>query len=79
MTALATLITAWAAVYGYVCAYSLLLYRERRADREYLAFGMIAGGMTVYAIGQALFVQADGFAEAAAAMRVNTLILVLSP
>ena len=55
---LATVIIAWAAVYAYVCAYFCTLYGRRRTERTYLSFGLLAGSLSVYAIGAALLVDA---------------------
>lgn len=65
MSPLATLTVAWTAVYAYLCAYYCVLYARRRADREYLAFGLLSGAMAVYALGSALFFDADSIARAA--------------
>ncbi len=65
MSPLATLTVAWTAVYAYLCAYYCVLYARRRAEREYLAFGLLSGAMAIYALGSALFFDADSVAQAA--------------
>ena len=64
MSPLGTLTVAWTAVYAYLCAYYCVLYVRRRAEREYLAFGLLSGGMAVYALGGALLIDADSVARA---------------
>jgi len=70
---LATVIVAWAAVYGYVCAYFCGLWgQSRRADdREYLAFGLLAGALAIYSLGAALMASADSLTEGAFALRMK--------
>ncbi len=65
MSPLATLTVAWTAVYAYLCAYYCVLYARRRAEREYLAFGLLSGAMAVYSLGAALFFDAESVAQAA--------------
>jgi signal transduction histidine kinase len=62
---LATVIIAWAAVYAYVCAYFCTLYGRRRTERTYLSFGLLAGSLSIYAIGAALLVDARVVEESA--------------
>jgi signal transduction histidine kinase len=52
-------------VYAYLCAYYCVLYARRRAEREYLAFGLLSGAMAVFALGAALAMDADSIARAA--------------
>lgn len=77
MSPLATLIVAWAAVYGYVCAYYCALHALRRTDREYLAFGLFAGAQSVYAVGQVAYVSAETLSESAQAMRLLSVGVVV--
>ncbi|MDB4988775.1 MAG: Flagellar sensor histidine kinase FleS, partial [Myxococcaceae bacterium] len=65
MSPLATLTAAWTAVYAYLCAYYSVLYARRRAEREYLAFGLLSGAMAIYTLGGCLFVDATSLAQAA--------------
>jgi signal transduction histidine kinase len=65
MSPLATLSAAWTAVYAYLCAYYSVLYARRRAEREYLAFGLFSGAMAVYALGACLYTDASSLAQAA--------------
>jgi signal transduction histidine kinase len=58
MSPLGTMIVAWSAVYGYVCLYFILFWMSRRTDREYLAFGLLSGSLSVYAIARALRIDA---------------------
>jgi len=71
MSPLATLSIAWTAVYAYLCAYYCALYARRRADREYLAFGLLSGAMAVYALGAALHADAASLAQAASAQEAQ--------
>jgi signal transduction histidine kinase len=64
MSPLATLCAAFTAVYAYLCAYYSLLYVRRRAEREYLAFGLLSGAMAVYALGAGLYVDASSLHKA---------------
>ena len=65
MSPVATLTAAWTAVYAYLCAYYSVLYARRRAEREYLAFGLLSGAMAIYALGSCLYVDAASIAQAA--------------
>jgi signal transduction histidine kinase len=65
MSPLATLTAAWTAVYAYLCAYYSVLYARRRAEREYLAFGLLSGAMAIYALGGCLYLDAISLAQAA--------------
>jgi signal transduction histidine kinase len=60
---LATVIIAWSAVYGYVCLYFSLLWLRRRTDREYLAFGLLAGSLCVYGVANAMVLSAERFED----------------
>jgi signal transduction histidine kinase len=71
MSPLATLSVAWTAVYAYLCAYYCVLYARRRAEREYLAFGLLSGAMAVYTLGAALLVDANSLARAAHAQQLE--------
>jgi signal transduction histidine kinase len=71
MSPLATLAVAWTAVYAYLCAYYCVLYVRRRAEREYLAFGLLSGSMAIYALGAALFTDAESLAKAAHAAELQ--------
>ena len=64
MSPLATLCAALTAVYAYLCAYYSLLYARRRAEREYLAFGLLSGAMAVYALGACLYADAASLRKA---------------
>ena len=70
---LATVIIAWAAVYAYVCAYYCILSSRRRSARVYLAFGLLAGALSVYAVGAALVADAEVVEEAVFGMRLKLL------
>jgi signal transduction histidine kinase len=65
MSPLATLTAAWTAVYAYLCAYYSVLYARRRAEREYLAFGLLSGAMAIYSLGACLYLDATSLAQAA--------------
>jgi signal transduction histidine kinase len=71
MSPFATLSLCWTAVYAYLCAYYSALYARRRTEREYLAFGLLAGAMAIYALGAALYVDATSLARAADAQQVQ--------
>ena len=71
MSPLATLCAAWTAVYAYLCAYYSLLYARRRAEREYLAFGLLSGAMSVQALGACLHLDATSIAQAAHAQELG--------
>ncbi len=71
MSPLGTLTVALTAVYAYLCAYYCVLYVRRRAEREYLAFGLLSGGMAIYALGAALLIDADSLARAAHAQELQ--------
>ena len=58
MSALATTIVAWAAVYGYMGIYYTVLFGLRRRGAEYLWFGLMNGACAVYAIGGAVLTEA---------------------
>ncbi|MET0339825.1 MAG: ATP-binding protein [Polyangiales bacterium] len=70
MSAFGPLSAAWTAVYAYLCAYYCVLYARRRAEREYLAFGLLSGALAIYALGSHLWHQADSLAQAAHAEEV---------
>jgi len=70
MSPLATICSAWAAVFLYLCAYYGVLHARRRTDREYLLFGLLCGAMGVYALGSALRLSASSLAQAASAERI---------
>ena len=78
MSPLATLSIAWTAVYAYLCAYYCALYARRRADREYLAFGLLSGAMAVYALGAALHADAGSLAQAASAQELQFLGMLVA-
>jgi signal transduction histidine kinase len=71
MSPLATLTAAWTAVYAYLCAYYSVLYARRRAEREYLAFGLLSGAMAIYALGGCLYVDATSLAQATYAQELQ--------
>ena len=71
MSPLATLSAAWTAVYAYLCAYYSVLYARRRAEREYLAFGLMSGAMAVYALGGCLYIDATSLAQAVSAQELQ--------
>jgi signal transduction histidine kinase len=71
MSPLATLSAAWTAVYAYLCAYYSVLYARRRAEREYLAFGLLSGAMAIYALGGCLYVDATSLAQATYAQELQ--------
>jgi signal transduction histidine kinase len=71
MSPLATLSLAWTAVYAYLCAYYCVLYARRRAEREYLAFGLLSGAMAVSALGASLLHDAESTARAAHALELE--------
>jgi len=71
-------ILAWSAVYAYVCAYFLLVYGRRRSDREYLSFGLLAGAFAVYALASALLTSAETPRDAAFAMKVGAVGLLVA-
>lgn len=52
-------------MYAYLCAYYSVLYARRRAEREYLAFGLLSGAMAIYALGSCLYIDASSLAQAA--------------
>ncbi len=60
---LAAIIDAWVGVYGALAIYYALLYARRRSGREYLAFSGLSGGLTVFALGASLNVEASDIAE----------------
>ncbi|MBX3247909.1 MAG: hypothetical protein KF901_12080 [Myxococcales bacterium] len=77
MSTLATLHLLWAAVYGYLCAYHLVLYGRRRDEREYLAFALLTAGFSVLTVGNALHVDADTLAGGTLAVRVGNVALTV--
>lgn len=77
MSPLATLILASCAVYGYVCIYYTLLATRRRRDQEYLAFGLLSGGLGLYAFSELLFVRAETVAESVRAHRIGSVALLI--
>ena len=52
-------------MYAYLCAYYSVLYARRRAEREYLAFGLLSGATAIYTLGSHLWNEADSLAQAA--------------
>lgn len=77
MSTLATLHLLWAAVYGYLCAYHIVLYGRRRDEREYLAFGLLTAGFGVLTVSNALHVDADTLARGMLAVRVGNVALTV--
>ena len=77
MSPLATLILASCAVYGYVCIYYTLLATRRRRDQEYLAFGLLSGGLGLYAFSELLYVQAETVNESVRAHRIGSVALLI--
>ena len=73
----ATFILAACAIYGYVCAYYSLLATRRRGDPEYLAFGLLSGGLCLYAFSEVLLVGADDVQQAVRAYRVGSVGLLI--
>jgi len=61
---LAAVIDAWVGVYGALAIYYALLYARRRSGREYLAFSGLSAGLTVFAVGASMNVEATDLAEA---------------
>ncbi|MBC7173964.1 MAG: hypothetical protein H5U40_16100, partial [Polyangiaceae bacterium] len=61
MSPLGTIIIAWSAVYGYVCLYFILFWMRRRTDREYLAFGLLTGALSLYAVARAIRIDASSW------------------
>jgi signal transduction histidine kinase len=78
MSPVATLSAAWTAVYAYLCAYYSVLYARRRAEREYLAFGLLSGGMALYALGGCLYIDATSVAQAAYAQELQMFGILAS-
>ena len=78
MSLLSTLVLAWAAVHTYVGIFHGILYLRRRADREYLAFSVMAFSLAAYCFGQVLLGSASDTAEGAQAMRIGTLGLCIT-
>ncbi|MBO6937828.1 MAG: hypothetical protein JJ863_22865 [Deltaproteobacteria bacterium] len=77
MSPLATLILASCAVYGYVCIYYTLLATRRRRDQEYLAFGLLSGGLGLYAFSELLYVRSETIGEAIQAHRIGSVALLI--
>lgn len=71
MSPIATLSAAWTAVYAYLCAYYCVLYARRRAEREYLAFGLMSGAMAIYALGGCLSIDATSLAQSAHSLELR--------
>ncbi len=63
VTTIATLTICWAALFAYVGTYHCLLYARRRAEREYLLFGLLAFAMAGYTYANAWFVGARHLSE----------------
>ncbi len=76
MSVLATTLLAWAAVYGYLCGYYLLLFLRRRTDREYLSFGMLCGGIAIYVGADAFVVDATNLKAAITAQRISNVGII---
>lgn len=77
MSPLATLILASCAIYGYVCIYYTLLATRRRREQEYLAFGLLSGGLGLYAFSELLYVEAETAAEAVRSHRIGSVALLV--
>jgi signal transduction histidine kinase len=77
MSPLATLILASCAIYGYVCIYYTLLATRRRREQEYLAFGLLSGGLGLYAFSELLYVGAETTAAAVRAHRIGSVALLI--
>ncbi len=76
MSTLATTLLAWSAVYAYLCGYYLLLYLRRSADREYLSFGLLCGGIAIYVGADAFVVDARTVQEAIVARRISEVGII---
>src|SRR5690606_24995206 len=63
MTPLGTVLIAWSAVYGYACIYFLLFWLRRHSNREFLAFGLMAGSLCMYTVARAALLGASGVAD----------------
>lgn len=74
---MSTVTLAWAAIYAYVCVYFLLVFQNRRSERQYLYFGLLCGALGLYTVGSALWPQAGNSAEALLLQRVEALGLLL--
>ncbi len=80
MSRLGTIIVAWSAVYGYVCLYFILFWMRRRTDREYLAFGLLSGALTLYAIARAMRIDAGDWESSLLAAKLGGVgLLALVP
>lgn len=77
MSPLATLILASCAIYGYGCIYYTLLATRRRREQEYLAFGLLSGGLGLYAFSELLYVGSETAAEAVRAHRIGSVALLV--
>ncbi|MEM9069862.1 MAG: ATP-binding protein [Myxococcota bacterium] len=73
MSVLAAVLVAWSWVYGYLCAYYVLLYRRRRADGEYLNFGLLCGAMSLYVFLDACLLVSEDIEMATLAQRANNV------
>ncbi|MDQ3032141.1 MAG: ATP-binding protein [Myxococcota bacterium] len=72
MSADATLLTTWCAVYGFAAAYYVALWsRTRRRDPEHVTYACVCIALAIYAAGGALLVDATTLAEATHALRVQ--------
>lgn len=78
MSALTTVVIAWAAVYGYVGLYYILLYLRRPSEREYMSFGAIGVGMCVFSAAQAALLQARSVEEAVMPSRFTWVGLLVA-
>jgi signal transduction histidine kinase len=71
LSPLATLLLTWAAIYAFVGAYYSMLHLRRPTQREYLVFGLLCFGLTVWSAGSALLADASDFEAAVAAERIQ--------
>ncbi|MFW5877061.1 MAG: ATP-binding protein [Myxococcota bacterium] len=78
MCTLSTVVIAWAAVYGYVGLYYILLYLRRPSEREHLSFGLIGAGMCLFSAARGALLQATSVEEAVMPSRLTWVGLLVA-
>ena len=77
---LGTLLLTWAAIYAYVGVYFCALHLRRPTHREYLAFGLLSGGLMIWCAGSAIAANAQAVHIAALGLTIEYAIgFFLSP
>jgi len=71
VSALASIIIAWAGMQTWIAGYSGLMYVQRRTSPEHLSYAILSFGLALYCLGAAFMTDAPSVAEGTDAMRVS--------